>query len=273
MLNQKPVNKIIFLDIETTSQSPNFKSLSSIKRLLFMERFKKDINMTIDEIYKKHKSKSNDFLKKMEEVYNIKAPVFPEFGKILVISIGVLWEKEGVWNIKTTSFKSDNEKELLEEFINHEHLGKIWNNIPGKWEKNIENFYSICAHNGHVFDFPFIAKRLIINGINPPPMFDFAHLKPWEINFLIDTKKEWSFGVWDGSFSLKLLCDIFNVDTPKDDISGADVKDVYWKENDLDRIATYCEKDVKALAEVYLRMKCDNKPLKWYNNKEADKNE
>jgi len=264
MLNQKPVEKVIFIDVETTSQKASFVDLSDEEKFLFMERFKKDIEMDIDEIHKKHKSKEKKFLEKMENMYDLKAPLFPEFGKIICVSVGIMWETTDNWHIKTTSFSSDNEIELLNNLVSHEKLSKIWSNVPGKWEKDISGFYSLCAHNGFVFDYPYIAKRLIINGILPPPMFDFAHLKPWEISFLIDTKKEWGFGVFDGAVSLKLLCHVFNVPTPKDDIDGSDVKRVFWKENDLPRIVKYCEKDVVALAQVYLKMKCIKKPIKIY---------
>lgn len=259
MLNQKPIEKIIFIDIETTSQKCCFSELSDEEKVLFMERFKKDLEMDIDEIKKKSKSKDKKFLEKMENMYNLKAPLFPEFGKIICISIGIMWEKENEWFIKTTSFASEDEKQLLEELVAHERLSKIWANVPGKWEKDI-----ICAHNGFIFDYPFIAKRLIINGMIPPPMFDFAHLKPWEINFLMDTKKEWSFGVMDGAVSLKLLCHLFNVPTSKDDIDGSEVKRVFWEEKDLPRIVKYCEKDVVAMAGVYLGMKCVKKPVKLF---------
>ena len=273
MLEQKPIEKIIFMDIETTSQKSNFKDLADIEKLLFMEKFKKDVGMDIDTIHKKYKSKAKAFLEDMEKVYSLKAPLFPEFGKIICVSIGMMWETEESWQIKTMSFASKNEEDLLLELSNHEKLSKIWTNLSNKWEKNLSNFHSLCAHNGFVFDYPFIAKRMILNKIVPPPMFDFAHLKPWEINFLIDTKKEWAFGVWDGAVSLKLLCHLFDVPTPKDDISGADVKRVFWEEDDLPRIVKYCEKDVIAMSRVYLGMKCVSKPVELFKEVKFDNTE
>lgn len=264
MLDQKPIEKIIFLDIETTSQKEKFEDLSDTEKLLFMERFKKDIEMDIDEIKKRYKSKEKKFLEKMNSVYNLKSPLFPEFGKIICISLGLMWLDGDKYKIKVNSFYSDDEKELLNNFLTHGKLPSIFNKIPGKFEKKIDDYYSLCAHNGFVFDFPFISKRMIINKILPPPMFDYAHLKPWELNFLTDTKKEWTFGVFDASVSLKMLCNIFNVPTPKDDIDGSEVKGVYWKEKDLERIVRYCEKDVVALAGVYLGMKCIETPIEIY---------
>jgi hypothetical protein len=294
MLDQKPKNKILFLDIETTSLKENFSELTEHQQEIFKKRFKKDYESIVEIKYreflaqksvkdtdviapietaevegkKKTKKKKVEELSieqileglKLEaatELYNTKSPIFPEFGRILCISVGVLLKipNEDFYSIKTISFSNEDESVLLNEFINHEKLGTIFNKIVSKYDKNQDEFWALCAHNGRIFDFPFIAKRLIINGFQPPAMFDYAHLKPWEQNHLIDTKDVWSFGVFDSSTSLDLLSDIFNTSSSKDDIDGSQVKDIFWKEKDLPRIVKYCEKDVVALATNYLRMK------------------
>ena len=115
--------------------------------------------------------------------------------------------------------------------------------------------HKLCAHNGQEFDFPFIARRLLINGLPLPPVLDIAGAKPWEIrDVMLDTLQLWKFGDYKHYSSLELLCTIFNIPTPKDDIDGSQVAEVYYKEKNLDRIATYCQKDVLATAQVYLRM-------------------
>jgi hypothetical protein len=284
MLDLKPLNRILFLDIETTSEKENFLELSEHKQALFLKRFKKDIDPLVKAHYdsylvnKLNSKKKNsatvvtetvvteeDAKKLVEitnsvctEMYNIKAPIFPEFGRILCISVGVLWkanETDSSYFIKIISFYNEDEKVLLEEFVNHPKLGVILNKIPGKYDKSPSDFWAMCAHNGRVFDFPYIAKRLIINKMKLPAMFDYAHLKPWEQNHIIDTKEAWSFGVWDAAISLDLLSEIFETPSSKDDIDGSQVKDVFWIEKDLPRIAKYCEKDVFSLAKNYLMMK------------------
>lgn len=285
MLDLKPLNRILFLDIETTSEKENFLELSEHKQALFLKRFKKDIDPLVKAQYEAHLVKSVNSKKKNSatvinetivpseedekklveitnsvctEMYNIKAPIFPEFGRVLCISVGVLWkanESDNFYFIKIISFYNEDEKALLEEFVNHPKLGVILDKIPGKYEKSPSDFWAMCAHNGRVFDFPFIAKRLIINKMKLPAMFDYAHLKPWEQIHIIDTKEAWSFGVWDAAVSLDLLSEIFETPSSKDDIDGSQVKDVFWIEKDLPRIAKYCEKDVVALANNYLRMK------------------
>ena len=117
-------------------------------------------------------------------------------------------------------------------------------------------FHVVCGHNAKEFDFPYICRRMLINGIKLPRILDIAGKKPWEINHL-DTMELWKFGDFKAYTSLALLCHVFNIPTPKDDISGADVARVYYEEKDLERIKVYCEKDVVALIQLSLRMRGD----------------
>ena len=116
----------------------------------------------------------------------------------------------------------------------------------------------LCAHNGKEFDFPYIARRMIIHGIELPQLLQIAGKKPWEIQHL-DTLQLWKFGDYKHYTSLKLLAEILGIPSPKDDIDGSQVAHVYYKEKNLPRIVTYCEKDVITIAQVLLRF-C-NKPL------------
>jgi len=243
MLEAKPLNRILFLDIETTSQSKTFADLNEKTQKLFLKRFVKDKTEYLEKMPNKEKAKE------IEKIYSERTPIYAEWGKILCISVGVLIQvAEKQWKLKVKSFYSHNEKELLTEFINK--LGDQLSVLSGP------NAWGLCAHNLKVFDAPFIAKRLIVNGIALPPMFDFGGRKPWDLNYLIDTKEVWKFSVFDGSVSLDILANIFNVPSSKDDIDGSQVKDIYYKEKDgLDRIVKYCEKDVLALARIYFKMK------------------
>jgi len=116
----------------------------------------------------------------------------------------------------------------------------------------------MCAHNGKEFDFPFMARRILINGMRLPEILNMAGKKPWEI-LHIDTMQLWKFGDFKSFTSLELLTALFDIPTPKDDITGADVGRVYYEEDDLDRIAIYCEKDVLAIIQLMLRLQ--GKPL------------
>ena len=156
--------------------------------------------------------------------------------------MGYIIYTNGIRTLRVKSFYGHNEKHLLENFANllNTHFNK---------DKNL-----LCAHNGKEFDFPYIARRMLINGIRLPLMLNIAGKKPWEIKH-IDTLELWKFGDYKHYTSLNLLAHLFGIPTPKDDISGADVAKVYYEEGDIDRIVTYCEKDTIAVAQIFLRLR------------------
>lgn len=173
-----------------------------------------------------------------EEYYAQRAGVMAEFGKIICITVGMI-DKSG--KLKITSFYDDDEQKILHDF------GQIFNSI------RLANVI-LCAHNGKEFDFPWIARRFLVNGMTPPLPFQMFGKKPWEIPHL-DTMELWKFGDYKTFVSLELLAHLFGIPTPKDDIDGSMVAEIYWKEKDLERIVRYCEKDVLTLANVFRRMR------------------
>ncbi len=224
------IEKILFLDIETVPEVYNFSELDDTASKLYLDK-----NRYIQE----RDGLSND------EVYE-KAGVFAEFGKIVCISVGIVKDKPGGKEIHMKSYASDDEKQMLLDFA------ELLNN-----HYNSPN-HILCGHNAKEFDFPYMARRMLIHGINLPGALDIAGKKPWEINHL-DTMELWKFGDYKHYTSMSLLCHLFKIPTPKDDISGADVARVYYEENDLPRIVTYCEKDVIALIQLFLKFR--NEPL------------
>ena len=140
------------------------------------------------------------------------------------------------------SFANDDETILLHEFS--DLLNNHYNNRAR---------HKLCGHNGKEFDFPFIARRMLVHGMRLPVLLDIGGLKPWE-NPHLDTMTYWKFGEFKNFTSLDLLAAIFNVPTPKDDIDGSQVYGVYYEENDLDRIVAYCQKDVVTLVQVYRKL-------------------
>jgi DNA polymerase elongation subunit (family B) len=185
--------------------------------------------------------KSKYFRKEDEspaDVYQ-RAGIYAEFGKIVCISIGGIQNGESGKKFWSHSFAGADEKKLLNEFA--EVLNKPKN----------KNKY-LCGHNIKEFDVPFIARRMLINGIKLPDALNIK--KPWEVNF-IDTLDLWKFGDYKHYTSLNLLTNIFGIPSPKDDIDGSEVARVFYEENDIERIAAYCEKDVLATAQLFLRFK------------------
>lgn len=222
MIKNIPLERVLFLDIETVPQHSDWLTLSETEQKLWE---KKTAYQRKDEVT-------------AEEFYPERAGIMAEFGKIICISIGMLEKNE---TLKLKSFAGDNEKELLLEF------GEIFNS------PRLRDVI-LCAHNGKEFDFPWIARRFLANGMQPPLPFQMFGKKPWEIPHL-DTMELWKFGDYKSFVSLELLAHIFGVPTPKDDIDGSMVASVYYKEKDLFRIIQYCEKDVLTLANVFRRMR------------------
>ena len=140
------------------------------------------------------------------------------------------------------SFCGHDEKSILEAF--NQLLDKNFQN---------KNQY-LCAHNGKEFDYPFLCRRMLINGIKLPKILQIAGKKPWEVKHL-DKMELWKFGDYKHYTSIKLLAALFNIPTPKDDIDGSQVSTVYWQENDLERIKTYCQKDTLTVAQLFLKYK------------------
>lgn len=220
MLYNLQFSEVLFLDIETVPAVPTYKGLDERMQKLWdkkAEKIKKEASDTPESIYDR-------------------AGIYAEFGKIIVISVGFLNGNE----FRIKSFYGDDEKMLLEEFA--ELLNRYYN-YPDSM---------LCAHNGKEFDFPYIARRMIINGIDLPLILQMAGKKPWEIRHL-DTMELWKFGDYKSYTSLDLLTAVFNIPTPKDDIDGSMVGKVYWEDKDLERIRQYCQKDVLAIAQLMRR--------------------
>ncbi len=213
------LSNILFLDIETVSQVSDFDELSERKQNLW-------------------EKKSVQWRKELsaEEAYE-KAAIYAEFGKIICISAGFIHNEK----LHIKSFFGHNEADILTQF-----------------KVSLEKFsqkrkVQLCAHNGKEFDFPYLCRRMLINDIVLPELLQLQGKKPWEVPFL-DTLELWRFGDYKNYTSLDLLCEVFDIPTPKDGIDGSQVGKVYWEEQDLERIVKYCEADVVALTQLYLRM-------------------
>jgi uncharacterized protein YprB with RNaseH-like and TPR domain len=232
MIQHIPLERILFIDIETVPGSGSWEELPESERILWDKKTK---------FQRKDEISAQDF-------YLERAGIMAEFGKIICITIGML-EKNDTLKIK--SFAGHDEKKILLEF------GEIFNS------QRLREVI-LCAHNGKEFDFPWIARRFLINGMMPPVPFQMFGKKPWEIP-PIDTMELWKFGDYKSFVSLELLAHLFGIPTPKEDIDGSMVSSIYYIEKDLQRIVDYCEKDVLTLANIFRRMRQEDL-LKRYIN-------
>lgn len=224
MLQKVPLENILFLDIETVPQEEDFNLLTAEKQELWAQ--------------KTAYQRKDEF---SPEAFYDRAGIWAEFGKIVCISVGYFTHKGSGQQFRTTSFYGE-EKKLLIEFKNL---------LEGHFR---QPHHLLCAHNGKEFDFPYIARRMVIHGIQIPYKLNLFGKKPWEVPHL-DTMELWKFGDYKHFTSLKLLTNILGVPSPKDDIDGSQVRNVFYEENDIDKIITYCEKDVVATAQVFLRFR------------------
>jgi DNA polymerase elongation subunit (family B) len=228
MLQNINLNELLFIDIETAPKAPNYNDLGEYEQILWEE--------------KRGKLRAEN--ESIEDYFFNNAGILAEFGKIICISVGTL-NHEGLFNkYESISFFGDDEIKILSDFSSY--IDKILRTNPK---------ITMCGHNIKEFDIPYICRRYIINNQKIPKLLlNLQSKKPWE-NGLVDTMDLWKFGDYKNFISLKLLAHCLGIPSPKDDISGKDVGKVYWHEKGLERIKTYCEKDVLTVANVILKLK------------------
>jgi len=223
MLKHLDLRKILFIDIETVPAIEDFSSLDKDWQMLW--------------------NRKASFLSKAgeenaEDLYE-RAGVYAEFGKVICVSLGYLHYQEGLKEFRMTSVYGDDENELLKETAR----------LLKKFNKGTDRL--LCAHNGKEFDFPYLSRRMLVHGIELPYLLDISGRKPWEVQHL-DTMQLWKFGDYKHYTSLKLLCKLFGIDSPKSDMDGSLVSKVYYEEKDLERISEYCQEDTLAVAQLLL---------------------
>lgn len=229
-MNQIEIEKLFVIDIETVSEKEHFHLLDEGWKDLWAEKAGKNLPPNIT----------------AEEYYPMRAAILAEFAKVACISFGY-FKKENThtgiqWQFRIKSICGEDEKELLKQFV------------ATLQQLHVNHNWIFTGHNIKEFDVPFLCRRMIINHIPIPPCINFQNMKPWDTPIL-DTLHLWRFGDYKHYTSLKLLAAVLGVPSPKDDIDGSQVGNVYWKEKDLNRISVYCEKDVATVANVILRFK------------------
>lgn len=226
MLGKLNLEHILFLDIETVPERETFDELEDIQKELWEQKSKYQ--------------RKDEFT---PEAFYDRAGIWAEFGKIICISVGFFSSKGAARSFRVTSYHGE-EIQILKDFkmLLDTHFNATR--------------YLLCAHNGKEFDFPYIARRMLIHGIDLPSKLDLFGKKPWEVPHL-DTMELWKFGDYKHYTSLKLMAHVLGIASPKEDIDGSMVREVYYKEKDLDRIVRYCELDVITTAQIFLRLRND----------------
>lgn len=216
------LENILFLDIETVPLHPNYNNLSEEGQQLFADKTS----------YQRKETSAADFYER--------AGIWAEFGKIICLSVGYF-----------TSLQSKPRQFCITSFYGEE--SEILTNFSQLLNTHFSRpYHRLCAHNGKEFDFPYIARRMMVHGLELPQALQIARKKPWEVPHL-DTMELWKFGDYKNYTSLKLLTHTLNIPSPKTDIDGSQVAQVYYRDNNLERIVRYCEQDVLAVAQIILR--------------------
>lgn len=229
-----PVHQILFLDVETVSVHHRFDQLDDHGRKLWQQKIgfmaRRDDHTWSDADY--------------AQSYTEKAAIYAEFGKVIVISAGIIHGHDPAsWTLRIKSFYGHDEREVLSQFISV--LDKNFND---------PNMHMICGHNIREFDIPYLCRRLASHQMELPVLFNIAGKKPWEVKHIVDTLEMWKFGDHKNYTSLDLLSYTLDIPSPKDAMDGSMVGQYYWEQDGLEAIRRYCEKDVLAVTQVYLRL-------------------
>lgn len=217
---------IVFLDIETVARTDQFNAL--------------------DERMKTQWVRKAGFIRKEEgqseaDLFGQRAGIYAEFGKIVCVALGKLVDAgSGKLTLRLKGYSGRDEKTLLET-------------VNNTLQRLDAMTVRLCAHNGKEFDFPYLCRRLLVNGLPLPSILDLSGKKPWEVPH-VDTLEMWKFGDYKHYTSLDLLAALFDIPSSKGDMDGSQVHEVYYREGDLERIQTYCYEDVTVLAKLYLKM-------------------
>lgn len=223
MFPKTPLNKILFLDIETVPQFASYEEVPTIEKIYWEEKT----------AYQRKEGET-------PEAFYERAGIWAEFGKIICLTVGYFTSASASRQFRLKTF-SGPEYEILMGFKSL--LDRYFSTLK----------HRLCAHNGKEFDFPYIARRMLVNHIQLPKLLALFDAKPWEVPH-IDTLHLWRFGDYKHYTSLKLMAHVLGIPSPKDDIDGSQIAQVYYQDKDIDRIITYCEKDVITIAQLYLRL-------------------
>ncbi|RMF21786.1 MAG: 3'-5' exonuclease [Bacteroidetes bacterium] len=232
MIESIDINRILFLDIECAAASPTYEELDEPLKKLW-------------QLKAKAISRSAEPLPEEESaaLYEERGAIYAEFGKIICISVGIVRRETGKPPVlRLKSFCQEDEKSLLESFCT----------LLQQYYPDPTNSY-LCGHNIKEFDIPYICRRLVVHQLPFPNLLQLRGKKPWETQYLLDTMEMWKFGDRKSFTSLNLLAAVLGFPSPKEDMDGSQVGKVYWEEKDLERIAHYCERDVLATVQLFLR--------------------
>ncbi len=251
----------LFTDIETVRQfKADSNGIVAWPKPELVDIYGKRFKHEIEKLKEDHEKgmlsgqapESISFQEALDLHYAKNAALYAEWGKIVCIGMGVFHEEK----LKVKYLCGRHEKQLLLEFA-----------------AILQKITSVVGHNVIEFDVPLICRRMIVHGIDIPKVLQTEGKYKNQIA-IHDTVEMWGMTQWKYKASLALLCEVLGIESPKGDMDGSKVGEVYWgmfdgvesdelpfeKEKEaLDKIGNYCIGDVIATANVFNRIK--NKPI------------
>jgi predicted PolB exonuclease-like 3'-5' exonuclease len=233
----------LYTDIETAPVVQFFKELPELGQMAFMKKFKNDPNVKKFE-EERHTLASPHEASELvwQVVWEEKASLHAEFSRVISVSIAAIINEDGSKPMEKASIAA-------KVFVGPEAY------ILAQFKASVVKFDSantahLCAHNGNEFDFPYLMKRFIINGIEPPQVLKCVFMKSWDREYrLEDTAQYWKFGAYKDYNSLITLCFALEVPSPKNGLDGSKVM-AAWFEGKINEIAEYNIDDSIALVNV-----------------------
>lgn len=213
------IEKLLFFDIECATLTDNYEKD-------IPEPLKKKWSIIANSFRKRYPDEMEN--KSDEEIYYLKGMLYPEFGRVVCVSFG--YEDSG--EFKTKSFYGENEKQILES------VNKTL--IKSK-------SFVLAGFNIKKFDINYLFKRMLISELKPADALICFNKKPWEVQYfdLVDVYNNGSSVDSVANMGLEAILTCFDIPSPKEETSGEQVSDIFWKDKDYLRIARYCEKDVE----------------------------
>lgn len=239
MVRESDLTELLIFDLETSSGEKDLEAL----------RKKNPRKAALWET-KHEKAKAKDPAKweTPQQSYIDHSALSPEFGRIVCASFTHIVEDSSsgklLYKGRTKSFFDTRADDTSEKETILKYVAELLVNI-----KRTGRNYRLCGHNILKFDVPFLAKRMILNGISVPHLLQTWGKKPWEID-MIDTGTLWSMAQWDQYISLDLLTCVLELPSPKETMKGEYVGKAFWQEKNYEKIALYCEEDTKAVARI-----------------------
>ena len=211
---------ILFLNLETTSQEENFEKMPNQKKKCWVETYNKS-------------SFFNEKYSSAEECFNARGSLYAEYGKIISLHMAYFDEHEGNVKLHSKVF-SGKEIDILKAFC-----------------KVAKSFNKLCSYDGKKFDFPYLIKRLFINGLELPEVLETQGKKPWEIHN-IETLELWQNGNTYYS-SLDLVADSLGISVEKT-LSGDEVNNYYYNNSSIELINLKAKTEGIANIRLWLKL-------------------